>query len=114
MRRLWLAAKEFEHTIAEGNLVKLAEADVAFHEVIYQASDNKRLIQVLNNMREQIYRYRVEYLKREEAYPQLIAEHAAIIEYISKGEKKAATDVMCKHIDNQVTTVIDVIRTKQN
>ena len=33
MRRLWLAAKEFEHTIAEGNLVKLAEADVAFHEV---------------------------------------------------------------------------------
>ena len=114
MRRLWLAAKEFEHTIAEGNLVKLAEADVAFHEVIYQASDNKRLIQVLNNMREQIYRYRVEYLKREEAYPQLIAEHAAIIEYISKGEKKAATDVMCKHIDNQVTTVIDVIRTKQS
>ena len=63
MRRLWLAAKEFEHTIAEGNLVKLAEADVAFHEVIYQASDNKRLIQVLNNMRDQIYRYRVEYLK---------------------------------------------------
>ena len=114
MRRLWLAAKEFEHTIAEGNLVKLAEADVAFHEVIYQASDNKRLIQVLNNMREQIYRYRVEYLKREEAHPQLIAEHAAIIEYISKGEKKAATDIMCKHIDNQVTTVIDVIRTKQN
>ena len=114
MRRLWLAAKEFEHTIAEGNLVKLAEADVAFHEVIYQASDNKRLIQVLNNMREQIYRYRVEYLKREEAHPQLIAEHAAIIEYISKGEKKAATDVMCKHIDNQVTTVIDVIRTKQS
>ena len=50
-----LAAKEFEHTIAEGNLVKLAEADVAFHEIIYRASDNKRLIQVLNNMREQIY-----------------------------------------------------------
>ena len=69
---------------------------------------------MLNNLREQMYRYRVEYLKREEAHPQLIAEHAAIIEYISKGEKKAATDIMCKHIDNQVTTVIDVIRTKQN
>ena len=61
-----------------------------------------------------MYRYRVEYLKREEAHPQLIAEHAAIIEYISKGEKKVTTDIMCKHIDNQVTTVIDVIRTKQN
>ena len=56
------AARAFEKTMADGNLVKLAEADVAFHEVIYQASDNRRLNQVLNNLREQIYRYRVEYL----------------------------------------------------
>ena len=82
--------------------------------MIYGSTHNKRLVQIISNIREQMYRYRVEYLKREEAHPQLIAEHAAIIEYISKGEKKAATDIMCKHIDNQVTTVIDVIRTKQN
>ena len=62
--RLWVAAKEFEKTKAEGNLVRLAEADVAFHEIIYQASDNKRLNQVLNNLREQMYRYRVEYLRK--------------------------------------------------
>ena len=96
------------------DITEVAEADVRFHDVIYMATDNQKLILLLNNLREQMYRYRVEYLKREEAHPQLIAEHAAIIEYISKGEKKAATDVMCKHIDNQVTTVIDVIRTKQN
>ena len=96
------------------DITEVAEADVRFHDVIYMATDNQKLILLLNNLREQMYRYRVEYLKREEAYPQLIAEHAAIIEYISKGEKKAATDVMCKHIDNQVTTVIDVIRTNQN
>ena len=64
---LWKAAKNFEDTMVEGNLVKLAEADVAFHEVIYKSSDNRRLNQVLNNLREQIYRYRVEYLKDEDA-----------------------------------------------
>ena len=96
------------------DITEVAEADVRFHDVIYMATDNQKLILLLNNLREQMYRYRVEYLKREEAHPQLIAEHAEIIEYISKGEKKAATDVMCKHIDNQVTTVIDVIRTKQS
>ena len=32
--RLWVAAKEFEKTKAEGNLVRLAETDVAFHEII--------------------------------------------------------------------------------
>ena len=100
------AAEDFKKILKSKDITEIAEADVRFHDIIYMATDN--------HLREQMYRYRVEYLKREEAHPQLIAEHAAIIEYISKGEKKAATDIMCKHIDNQVTTVIDVIRTKQN
>ena len=108
------AAEEFRMILKNKDITEIAEADVRFHDIIYMATDNQKLILLLNNLREQMYRYRVEYLKREEAHPQLIAEHAAIIEYISKGEKKAATDVMCKHIDNQVTTVIDVIRTKQS
>ena len=114
VRELRAAAETFESILNSDDITQIAQADVAFHDIIYAATDNRRLIQLLNNLREQMYRYRVEYLKREEAHPQLIAEHAAIIEYISKGEKKAATDIMCKHIDNQVTTVIDVIRTKQN
>ena len=109
------AGENFKKVLKKSkDITEVAEADVRFHDVIYMATDNQKLILLLNNLREQMYRYRVEYLKREEAHPQLIAEHAAIIEYISKGEKKAATDVMCKHIDNQVTTVIDVIRTKQS
>ena len=108
------ALEDFKKILKSKDITEIAEADVRFHDIIYMATDNQKLIQLLNNLREQMYRYRVEYLKREEAHPQLIAEHAAIIEYISKGEKKAATDIMCKHIDNQVTTVIDVIRTKQN
>ena len=70
--------QNFEDTMAEGNLVRLAEADVAFHEVIYKSSDNRRLNQVLNNLREQIYRYRVEYLKDEETRNLLVKEHEEI------------------------------------
>ena len=101
MRRLWLAAKEFEHTIAEGNLVKLAEADVAFHEVIYQASDNKRLIQVLNNMREQIYRYRVEYLKEGETRDVLVKEHEELTKAIRERDVERAKQLSFQHIENQ-------------
>ena len=46
------------------DITKIAEADVRFHDVIYMATDNQKLIQLLNNLREQMYRYRVEYLKR--------------------------------------------------
>ena len=113
MSRLWLAAKEFEHTITEGNLVKLAEADVAFHEIIYQASDNKRLIQVLNNMREQIYRYRVEYLKDENAYPTLIQEHRKILELLDKHEKEKVIEVMKVHVEKQAKVVKQIIRDQE-
>lgn len=88
MGRLWLAAKEFERTMAEGNLVRLAEADVAFHEIIYRASDNKRLNQVLNNLREQIYRYRVEYLKEEETRNVLVKEHEELTKAIRQRDVK--------------------------
>ena len=110
LEELWNAAKNFEATMAEGNLVKLAEADVAFHEVIYKSSDNRRLNQVLNNLREQIYRYRVEYLKLKERHPQIIQEHNDIVESIEKGEKERATKVTCTHIDNHVQTVSDTLK----
>ena len=106
------AAKDFKFTLRSGDITKIAEADVKFHDVIYEATDNRRLIQLLNNLREQMYRYRVEYLKNESAHPKLLAEHEEIIEKIEKREKQAAVDVVCQHISNQVVAVADTIRTK--
>lgn len=106
-------AERFKDTLDDQDITKIAEADVAFHDVIYTATDNQKLILLLNNLREQMYRYRVEYLKKEEAYPQLIAEHEELIDNISKRNKEEATRIMCEHIDNQVATVINVIHTKK-
>lgn len=110
MNKLWLAAKEFEYTIEEGNLVKLAEADVAFHEIIYQSSDNKRLIQVLNNVREQIYRYRVEYLKEGETRDQLVREHEELTKAIRERNVERAKQLSFQHIENQRMAIIRSIR----
>lgn len=106
-------AERFKDTLDDQDVTKIAEADVAFHDVIYTATDNQKLILLLNNLREQMYRYRMEYLKKEEAYPQLIAEHEELIDNISKRNKEEATRIMCEHIDNQVATVINVIHTKK-
>ena len=104
------AAKVFEATMEEGNLVKLAEADVAFHEVIYQSSDNRRLNQVLNNLREQIYRYRVEYLKEEETRKLLVKEHDEIYEAIRNRDVKTAQEISYQHIENQREAIVRSIR----
>ena len=113
MGRLWLAAKEFEHTMAEGNLVRLAEADVVFHEIIYRASDNKRLNQVLNNLREQIYRYRVEYLKEEETRNVLVKEHEELTTAIRQRDVKKAQEISVRHIENQRRAIIQSIEAEE-
>ena len=84
------AAKEFEAALQGGDVTEYAEADVKFHDIIYLATDNQRLIQLLYNLREQMYRYRVEYLKRTEVHPVLLAEHEHIISCIEKHDKEAA------------------------
>ena len=61
-----------------------------------------------------MYRYRIEYLKRADKYSQLLAEHEEIIRRIEKKQKKEAAEIVCKHIDNQVAAVMDLIRTKNN
>ena len=114
IRELERVAKEFQQVVKSSDITEIAEVDVRFHDIIYTATDNQKLIQLLNNLREQMYRYRVEYLKRDGVFPQLIAEHEAIIRHIENNEKEKATEVMCRHIDNQVEAVIDVIRAKHN
>ena len=96
------------------DITEVAEADVRFHDVIYMATDNQKLIHLLNKLREQMYRYRVEYLKNPDVHEQLIQEHEEIVYHIKRREKVEATAVTCQHIDNQVSAVTDKIRTKNN
>lgn len=85
-----------------------------FHDVIYMATDNQKLIHLLNKLREQMYRYRVEYLKNPDVHEQLTQEHRRDRVPYQRREKAEATAVTCQHIDNQVSAVTDKIRTKNN
>ena len=108
-----MAAEDFRKVLKSGDVTKIAEADVKFHDIIFAATNNQRLITLLNNLREQMYRFRVEYLKQKECYPQLLEEHDKLIALISGGEVEEACELMGCHIDNQVSTVSDVIRRDQ-
>ncbi len=113
IEELKVAAKEFERVLKSGDVTAYAEADVKFHDIIYFATDNQRLIALLYNLREQMYRYRVEYLKRSEVHEKLLAEHQYIIEMLESRNREKAVEAVCQHIDNQVEAVADTIRTKK-
>jgi len=86
---------------------------VRFHDIIYHATCNVKLENMLNNLREQMYRYRVEYLKDEKNFPILIREHSQIVEGLTAKDKTMLTAAMHKHVMNQATAVKEMIREQE-
>ena len=99
---------------SEGDdLIKIAEADVAFHEIIYMATGNKRLIQMINNLREQMYRYRLEYIKDKSTHARLVEEHNKIIDAMKKNDVTAAKAAIKLHVENQEENILKSIKVKK-
>lgn len=83
------------------DFTSLAEVDVKFHDIIYAATGNQRLISILNNLREQMYRYRLEYVKDARTHSIIISEHNDIIKQIRDKNVPVAKTVIHQHISNQ-------------
>lgn len=111
--RLKQACDEFERATETKDATTIAAADVALHDIIVQATGNRRLIQLINNLSEQMYRYRFEYIKDENRHDNLIDEHRMIYESIIGRDKEKAAAAAKLHIDNQERFVIRQIYLEQ-
>lgn len=109
--------KELRHLLAQfinyvekDNLQGSIKKDVEFHDIIYRSSRNEKLIQISNNLREQVQRFRVIYIKDYSSSRELIREHTEILEAIASRDPVAAMDCAQRHIKNQEETIIRSIR----
>ncbi len=107
IRELRAAEEAFAILVEKKNaeLIRLGEADEHFHDIIYRGTNNRRLIQILNNLREQMYRFRVEYLKDPDIRQTLVREHDAIVRAVEERDPDEAVRMMKLHIDNQYRTI---------
>ena len=103
------ANRVFAETLQGDDIVKMAEADEHFHDIIYRASDNTRLLQLETQMREQMYRFRIEHLKEKSKRPQLIESHKEILEALRRRDADAATMAIRSHIKAQEIIVMKKI-----
>ncbi len=110
IEELKCANKVFESAIVSKDAVNIVEADVKFHDILYSMTNNARLIQIINNLREQMYRYRLEYVKDTDYHIVLLNEHKELVNAIKSGKKEEARQIMKKHITNQEMTVIRNIK----
>lgn len=113
LQELKVAMDEFEKKTKGGQFVEIAKADVKFHDILYQASNNPKLQQLLSNLREQMYRYRVEYLKDVSIYPRLIEEHQKMYEALKAKDSALAVSYVERHLHNQAEAVKKIIREQE-
>lgn len=110
LEKLKNACSSFEQAVKTKDAKKIAQADVTLHDIIVHATGNQRLIQLVNNLSEQMYRYRFEYIKDFSQHERLVEEHRIIYESIVKKDKETAAREAKTHIDNQKKAIIRQIR----
>ena len=101
---------QFVNYMEKDNLQGSIKKDVEFHDIIYRSSRNEKLIQIASNLREQIHRFRVIYLKDYSSPKAIIKEHADIIEAIANKNPILSQEFAQKHIKNQESTIISSIK----
>lgn len=113
LQKLEEAQKSFRKAVQSGDAMTIAESDEHYHDIIYNATGNSRLVQILNNLREQMYRYRLEYIKDEDKRQILVVEHEQILKAIQGRRVTEAKIAIREHIDNQEITVSRNIKEQQ-
>ena len=90
----------FAQAIREGDAMRIAQTDERYHEIIYGSTKNEKLVQILNNLREQMYRYRL--------------EHDQILKALSLRHVHEAKIAIREHIDNQEITILKNLKEQEN
>ena len=113
LQELEEAQEAFRNAIQKGDLMMIAEADERYHDIIYRGTSNSRLVQILNNLQEQMYRYRLEYIKDTAKHQILVVEHDHILRALKDRRVTEAKAAIREHIDNQEITVSRNIKEQQ-
>lgn len=101
---------QFANYVEKENLQGSIKKDVEFHDIIFRASRNEKLIQIANNLREQIQRFRVIYLKDYSSGRELVKEHQDILDAVEARNFELAREVAQKHIKNQEQAILRAVK----
>ena len=100
-------ALDYEIAVESGDMAEMIKCDTKFHHFIVEATKNKILIQMVEQLQELVLRFRYIYydnFKRGEYMP---IEHKAIYEAISSGDSETAKKSADIHIERLKEMIIE-------
>jgi len=95
-RRLVEEAEETE----ANNLRSIVEIDTSFHDLLYKAARNERLVYFVHLLQEQLQRFRSASLARPGRGKIALEEHRKIVEALAERNGKLAEQLARKHIES--------------
>lgn len=98
------------HEEQELSLEQIVNSDTDFHALVYKASRNERLIQILANLREQIQRFRSTSLAVPGRLKDAIHEHQAIVDAIARHDAEEAQALATSHIMAAENVMFEALR----
>ncbi len=102
--------EDFYEASKKKDVDAIISKDIEFHDFIYQASNNDKLVNIINNLREQIYRFRVEYIRQLDDFSGLAEEHKELVQCLIDRRGDDANNLAALHIQNQEKAVIHQIQ----
>lgn len=110
LKALETVHKQYIACVEKENMEGAIKKDVEFHDMIYAASGNPRLVAVAGSLREHIYRFRVIYMSGSSLIAEnVLNEHEEILTALKDAQNNVASDLAEKHIRNQMETIIKTV-----
>ncbi|AMJ42305.1 GntR family transcriptional regulator [Anaerotignum propionicum] len=103
---------EFERAIDENDLERIIQLDEDFHDLILKSTENDKLAQIYQNLRIQLYRYRMAHLKADSSIPAVVAHHRGILRAIENHDADEGATVAHGHIKYHTEFILRSIRNK--
>ena len=101
---------EIEGYIKAGDIEKIVETDIKFHGLLYQVSRNDRLVGIINNLKEQLARFRTLSMSYPGRLQETFEEHSEMVEAIANGDVSAARDAAEHHMERAEETLLKAMR----
>lgn len=95
--------------VKNNDLELLIEIDTEFHDTLFKASRNERLVQIVSNLREQIQRFRTASLSTPGRMKYALEEHKKIVEAVSERDVELAQALAREHIENAENSMLELL-----
>ena len=104
---------DFEKAVADNDVEHFVDIDEDFHDLIFAATENDKLINIFRNLRIQLYRYRMAQAKNNEtSMSTIVAHHRSIIRAIENRDAEEGATIAQGHIKYQTESILRFVRNK--